>query len=286
MDEFMQAAMDYVGQGWAVFPLQPHDKRPYPGTHGFWDAVGTVEEARRAWLQRPGSNVGVATGASKLLVLDVDGDKGAASLDVLIFANGALPTTRRQVTGKGWQWFFQRPDGSRIGNSAGGHGIIGKRLGEGLDVRGQGGYVVVPPSIHPSGRRYRWEDTSDVVAAPAWLLALLEPPPAPPRRHVETKPYTGEMSAYARRAVELELAALSAAPEGQRNVTLNSAAFALGQLVGGGEAGITYVAGSLRIVGLGIGLSEAEVDATIRSGLSAGMRLPRVTPQSTMREAS
>jgi hypothetical protein len=265
MDMLLAAALKYAASGWAVFPLLPREKRPWPGTHGFWDASTCEDTVLDFWLHRPYSNVGVATGASGLLVLDVDGEPGEVGLVAL---QQPLPPTREQRTGRGRQLFFLRPAGSRIGNSAG-------KLGPALDVRGQGGYVVVPPSIHPTGKIYEWVVPDAAVApAPQWLIVLLEPPP-PPERTGHVAAYTGAVSVYAQKALDAELASLAATPQGQRNEALNMAAFSLGQLIGGGELSEIHVAGALRLVALSIGLDDGEIQATIRSGFKAGAHQPR-----------
>ena len=137
-------------------------------------------------------------------------------------------------TGKGRHRYF-RCDGARVGNSAG-------RLGKGIDVRGDGGYVVAAGSVHASGTPYRFVDGRglgeiEIAPAPKWLLDLLtakgtatdepvavEIPPVPPAKLVRAR-------AYAESARRRELGRLAKAPMHQRNDTLNRAAFKLGQLV-------------------------------------------------------
>ena len=119
--------------------------------------------------RRATHDLGIATGAaSGFWVLDVDGEDGEASLRKLEAEHGPLPATVEVITGKGRHSYF------RIGE----HGAIRNSVGEiapGLDVRGDGGYVLAPPSIHPSGRAYAWSiDTAQEFAdAPDWLYALL-----------------------------------------------------------------------------------------------------------------
>jgi hypothetical protein len=277
MDEMLVSAICYAIDGWAVFPLQPREKKPHPRTHGFWDATTDMARVAQLWEMFPGSNVGVATGASQLLVLDVDGESGDRTLAALVAEYGLLPLTLVQTTGRGSQWFFRRPPGSRIGNSA-------HKLGAGLDTRGQGGYVVAPPSVHPNGRRYAWvDDGLPVAEPPEWLLALLEPPEVVERPLVPVRPYQGATSSYAARAFEGELNGLAGAPEGCRNCTLNTAAFSLGQLVAAGELHEVEVREALRRVAVAVGLEERETVATIASGLRAGAQKPRSIPPKSAR---
>jgi hypothetical protein len=127
----------------------------------------------------PSANIAVRTGAaSGLVVLDEDSYKGGdASRLALEQMYHPLPETVQQLTGGGGcQYFFSHP-GTPIANST-------ESLGAGLDVRGDGGYVIVPPSLHESGRRYAWEinhhpDDTPFALMPAWLVALCREP----RRH-------------------------------------------------------------------------------------------------------
>jgi KaiC/GvpD/RAD55 family RecA-like ATPase len=144
------AALYYaVELGWAVFPLAPHGKVPLigkaQGGNGLLDASTDPDQIWAWWSAHPTANVGIVTGdRSGLVVVDVDGDAGESALADY----GVMPTTPAATTGKGRHLLFARPaDGLR--NSAG-------KLGAQLDIRGDGGYIVAPPSIHPSGARYRW----------------------------------------------------------------------------------------------------------------------------------
>jgi hypothetical protein len=102
------------------------------------------------WEIYPDANIGLATGPkSGVWVLDVDGPEGEATLAQYVADNTDLPNCPQQITGKGRHLFFAWPEGQHIGNSS-------RRLGPGLDVRGDGGYVLVAPSIHPNGSEYRW----------------------------------------------------------------------------------------------------------------------------------
>jgi hypothetical protein len=99
-------------------------------------------------------------------VLDIDGDIGEATLKKLEGEFGQLPSTVEAITGGGGRHlFFETPD-ALIRNSAG-------KIGPGIDVRGEGGYVIAPPSVHPSGRVYAWgvDSAGELAQAPAWLLA-------------------------------------------------------------------------------------------------------------------
>jgi hypothetical protein len=124
----------------------------------------------RSWYRRqPDAGVGIVTGlASGLVVLDVDaGHGGEASLQRLVQAHGPVPWTVECHTGGGGRHLYFAHPGGVVHNRAG--------FRPGLDLRGDGGYVVAPPSIHPSGRVYTWAPTGDPERAapaplPAWLL--------------------------------------------------------------------------------------------------------------------
>jgi len=141
------AALYYASLGWPVFPLVPREKIPlFPkreGGHGVKDATTDVEQVRAWWTSHPDANIGLATGGEgNLYVVDIDGAEGEAALA----RYGDLPAAPESHTGKGRHLFFTLPGGR---NSAG-------KLGPKIDTRGEGGYVVAPPSVHPNGHRYRW----------------------------------------------------------------------------------------------------------------------------------
>jgi hypothetical protein len=166
----LRAALAYARRGVPVFPCEPGGKRPLT-YNGFWDASADPRRVEAWWGRWPDANVGVPTGErSGLLVLDIDpGAGGPESLAALERAHGPLPRTAKVRTGGGGMHvFFRYPAGETVRNSAG-------RLGPGLDVRGEGGYVVVPPSRTQSA--YEWLDRAPL-AQPTWLLACLREQPS------------------------------------------------------------------------------------------------------------
>lgn len=166
------AALEYARRGWRVLPLKPDSKEPKIAG---WPERASVDEReiRDWWPKRPRAGLGIATGRG-LIVLDVDvkdGRDGSASLKVLQVQHGDLPATFTMRTPSGgWHYYFRLPDGLEIRNSAG-------RLGPGLDVRGDGGYVVASPTVIGADR-YRVEHDAPVAEAPRWLLERLRAPPA------------------------------------------------------------------------------------------------------------
>ena len=164
------AALRYAERGLPVFPVR--GKLPLT-EHGFKDASTDADTIRAHWSQWPDANVAIPTGtASGLLVLDIDPRHGGdRSLTALAERYGPLPATLEARTGGGGRHlFFALPQGQLIRNSAG-------KLGAGLDIRGDGGYVVVPPSVHPETKQsYVWANREKPAPAPAWLVQALTAP--------------------------------------------------------------------------------------------------------------
>lgn len=160
------AAHAYAARGWQCFPCRPGRKEPLT-PNGLLDA--TSEAGQLAdWARRfPDANVAIRTGeASGIVVIDIDGDDGFETLRRLERGDaGALPTTYSVVTPRGGMHFYLRHPGAEMRNSAG-------KFGAGFDVRGDGGYVVAPPSV-VGGRRYEVDEESAPAAIPkAWLEAF------------------------------------------------------------------------------------------------------------------
>lgn len=267
------AARWYARRGYPVFALAPRQKEPAT-RHGVHDATSDPLAIDAMWSAEPTRNVAIATGAaSGIIVLDVDGDHGAASLAELERVHGPLPLTPVVETGHGQHLYFAAPNGKQIRNSAG-------KLAAGLDVRGDGGYVVAPPSVHPSGHCYRWLDGQriDQLAPPSmpeWLLDLIVRSPKRTLVAISAAP----TNSYARSALERECGAVATTAEGYRNPRLNEAAFKLGQLVAGGALDEHVVRAGLLAAARGCGLGEQEAERTIASGLAAGIKKPRTAPE-------
>lgn len=200
-----ERAIFYANKGFSVFPLYTVDQtacscgklvwraagrpeEPYkycdsPGKHpvrtlaphGVLNASTDAQMIREWWAVYPDANIGIATGdASQLVVLDIDIDHGGdTTLANLETRNGELPPTWAVETGGGGVHFYFKMPNADIRNSAG-------AIGPGIDVRGNGGYVVAPPSIHASGQKYKWSTgrhptNTPMADVPEWLLARLAP---------------------------------------------------------------------------------------------------------------
>lgn len=270
----MSAALAYAARGWPVFPLQPRGKLPITDD-GYLSATTDPAKIAEWWRKTPNANIGIATGRpSGIWVLDVDRheDDGPQSLAELERKHGALPTTVAQDTPSGGNHRVFHLNGVDIRNRA--------KVAPGLDVRGTGGYIVGPPSIHPNGKAYRWHSGASPEAitpaeAPRWLVDLVvRPKPPAPSNDRGAPP-----ERYAAAALGNILAELSRATTGERNDALNRASFSLGQLVGASAISRGQCENALRGAALGLGLEPREIDATIKSGLDSGAQQPRQIPE-------
>lgn len=147
-----RAAAGYARRGWWVFPLKPKSKEPLT-THGVHDASNDPHVVIAWWQEWPTSNVGLDVHRSGLVVVDLDPAKGGVAAWEAVCADYTLPpyNTLRSKTGSGGMHLLYRaPMEMIVRNSS-------EKLGPGIDVRGKGGYIVLPPSVHPTtGERYAW----------------------------------------------------------------------------------------------------------------------------------
>ncbi len=268
-----------VGAGFPVFPVKEGGKEPAIA-NGF-KAASADERTVDAWFRgHPNLNFGIPTGAtSAFFVLDVDGAEGRVNLDALTKMHGSLPITWTVKTPHGEHRYFKMPN-YPVPNSTG-------RVAKGIDVRGDGGYVVGPGSEAPDGH-YRFvpgqgPDDVEIAAAPGWLLGLIGTKPSavanssiPARKLSEHE--RARAVRYADAALRSELDRLRKAPLHQRNNTLNVCALKLGHFVARGFLDSATVAGELGQVAEAIGLGEIEIMPTIESGLRAGMKTPARLP--------
>lgn len=290
--EAAAAARTYASAGLEVFPVWwPADtatgcactnpkcesQAKHPLTvHGVKDATTDPDLIGRWWTRWPNANIGMQAFANGFAILDVDTGKGGetslARLCAYLDERGTpLPSTLTQHTGGGGlHMLFATPDGGIKSGS----NVFGPDM-PGLDTRGRGGYIVVAPSVHLSGNRYAWENLlADAAPWPEILSKLMDPPkPAPVQVNYRR---TAPTDRYAVAALDDEIQAVRGTREGGRNSRLNTAAFALGQLVGAGLLDEGTVRNDLLAAGLAIGLGESEAVKTILSGLRGGKAQPRV----------
>ncbi len=186
----VDAALAYARRGIRVIPITPRSKVPLIDA---WPTQASSDETtiRAWWKQWPNAGIGIATGKAgrrQFFVLDIDdknGKNGSDTLAELETQHGKLPDTVTVLTGSGGRHLYFTTN-VEIRNDS------GKRLGEGLDIRGEAGYVVAPPTIHENGREYAFEhgysmDDIAPVDAPGWLMHRLTTQPkidrAKPRDH-------------------------------------------------------------------------------------------------------
>lgn len=282
----LAAALDAASRGWHVFPLIPGDKRPAVRD---WENRATTDAERitRCWTHAP-YNIGIATGPSRLVVVDLDTPKdtddtppaawaesgvtdGADVLSILCERHGQpFPADTHTVrTGRGGlHLYFAAPEGEELRNTQG-------KLGWKIDTRAGGGYVVAAGSVALTGP-YTTAYSGPVAPLPGWLAELLRPVPLPPQKPV-TVPLTtrDRRGKFLTAALNAELSRVTTSGEHQHNNALYVAAVALGQLVAGGELDAHEVTEKLTEAALSVGQSEREARRTIASGLRAGANRPR-----------
>ena len=328
LTDLHDAALWSAGRGWSVFPLRPGSKQPAFPSHKAEDCTGTDPRCRaghqgweprattdpgrigRAWAATP-YNIGIATGPSGLLVIDLDRPKpgevpppewalpgigdGADVLAELCQRHGQpLPFETFMVRTRrgGLHLYFTAPPGVRLGNT---NGRNERGLGWLIDTRGHGGYVLAPGSYVdlPDGTgRYQVAYDRPPAPLPDWLTALLSAPVTDPRLECRSAAagHVSDLNRYAATALQAEAERVRAAVEHGRSHALNKAAFHLGQLIATGALPEDLACAELydaASVHFGVGsppFTPAEARATIRSGITAGKRKPR--PLATARAAA
>lgn len=191
MTALLGHAVALAANGWPVFPLARRSKVPLiptsAGGHGHLDGSTDPAEAERIWKRHPYANIGARV-PDTLVCVDLDPRNGAVeTMTGLVERYGLLPATLTSLTGSGGaHLFYARPPGELTQRS--------NLLGAGIDVKvGGRGYVVLPPSIHPNGRRYSWAaDMTEVAPMPAWMVQKLRPPTPRPKRKASTVTVDGD----------------------------------------------------------------------------------------------
>jgi putative DNA primase/helicase len=299
--ELLEAALGYARAGFGVIPVrwigpeghctcQNGAECPSPGKHPVherWPDVATSDltEVSSWWREPPDgiatewwpmANVGLVTGRRwGYFVLDVDEYAGGAqTLGAYLRRNGDMPLTRVHATARGGTHYFWRHPGFDVRNSA------KTVLGRGLDIRGENGFVVAPPSVSSHGLyELNPAHAIDPAPAPEWLLDLL-------RSHDKDQTgssiagnmpttATGAARRYAEAALAAESQRMREAAEGERNDTLNQCAFSLGTLGGAQLIDEDQAWAALYEAALAAGLGEGEIRKTFMSGWRNGLKNPR-----------
>src|ERR1700730_6862814 len=173
----VKAALGLADLGFLIVPMCPgtgctpecpekkRGKHPLctHGTNAASRGFSTISQWYSRW---PNASVGIVHGPqSKSFVVDLDGDEGRAALELLEQQHGKLPDTLTCITSRGCHMYFRHP----------GSWVYSRPLAKCLDIKGDNGVSVVPPSIHKPGHRYKWASggTAEIAEAPAWLLTLV-----------------------------------------------------------------------------------------------------------------
>lgn len=278
----VDAALIYAEIGFRVHPIIAEGKLPLT-EHGVKDATTNPDQIRAWWSKWPNANVGIATGRmaqedAYVLVVDVDGEEGRESLELLLSVHGSLPDTLECGTGAGRHIYFFSD--TVLPNSA-------SKLGSKIDTRGEGGYVIAPPSVHANGKVYTWDDAdladfvhSEMAMLPTWIAEALEKPKweEKPRGGTDFRlgkplqnflPGEGTSQLY-ENFVRLKLQEIASAPDGCRNQTYHDCIYALAPIVREGFAEEHYVEDQAKAAARSAGLGEREIDLTWRSGFDSG----------------
>lgn len=278
-----ESALHFASRGWYVLPIAPGAKKP-PVIDRWETRASTDPDQIHHWWREIPFNVGIATGPSRLVVVDLDTRKpneavpaqaarlrigsGAAMLRELAHQHDTriTPTFAVRTPSRGWHLYYTAPPGAPVRNS---QGVIGWKI----DIRAHGGYVVAPGSPVPPGG-YELRDERDPAELPRWLHQALTPKP-PPTFSAPAVAATTNASAYAVAALRGECQRVRTAPPGQHNAILCRAAYALGQLVGArllaettARAELTTAAQAL--INADCNCTVREVARVIAAGLAAG----------------
>lgn len=286
-------ALAAAARGWLVFPLTPGGKVPPRGFTSWAERATTDPDTIRTWWERKPYNVGIATGPSRLVVVDLDtpkdddippadwdrpgiGDGADVFAALCADAGQPLPLETFQVRTRrgGMHLYYTAPDGTELRTTQGSKGGLGWLI----DTRATGGYVVGPGShVTASDGHGTYTVVHAVPAAPlpGWLADRLKPAPLPAQKPVVVALPSDRRGSYLRAAVTAELDRVTGSPPHGHNTALYRASVALGQLVAGGELPEHDVTAWLTDAAQQVGQPYREAARTIASGLRAGARRPR-----------
>jgi hypothetical protein len=277
---FLEHALGYASRGWRVFPLGVNEKIPLipkaDGGNGCLDATTDPTTIRSWWSKTPKAGIGFACGPdSGVWVLDIDPEKGGSdSFAAMETHFGILPETLEVKTGSGGRHlYFKWPAGRQLKNRRDLRGANHEKM-RGIDVRADGGYVVLPPSGHPSGTSYAWAWDSAVADAPPWLLDLVDPPKAAPPMSPAPKYHaplpTDRDRAYVTKALRNTCDQIRTSSKGERHDAIIRGAYSLGGWVPLGLVPESTMHAELVAAGVATGKDAHEVERAVRDGLRDG----------------
>lgn len=285
----IKTALQLASLGFSVFPCQPGGKQikqPMPFIK--WRDVSTTDTNQiNIWWQKwPTAAIGLDLAKSNLLVIDCD--RHSADDGVALF--GSLCNEHQYdidqsplvaTPNDGMHVYFKQKSDKARGNKRGG-------LPAGIDVRGSGGYVIAPGTIMSDGRFYELSGNLDnIPIVPDWLVTIIDNEEPQKNKNTTTAPIkvdvtvqtkNEQLDAYCKAAIENEVGKVASASKGERNNTLNEAAFSLGQLVGANWIDENQIFDQLLDAAISVGLGLDEAKKTIVSGLKAGKNKPRPLP--------
>lgn len=282
---FKTFASAYLQRGWFIFPLRPNGKEPVT-PNGFKDASNNPVVIEN-WIHRfPNSNIGIATEASNLIVIDCDASKGEVpptpwnqpgikeGVDVFLTAieesghQFDFNTFTVATPNNGWHYYFQ-DQGAPIQSGANVSGLWR------VDIRSKGGYIVAPGSCLASGS-YEVDTIGSLSPMPLWMRALVTPKKSTTFTSIKSSRSTySKSTGYHEAGVRREIQTLSMASIGTRNDSLNRASFNCGRLVAACPELRDFVINALQHSAIYIGLTEAEAARTISSAFKAGLAASR-----------
>jgi hypothetical protein len=258
-------ALLMAGSGMPVFPCNGQ-KKPY--ING-WPNESTTDPDKisQLWEQYPDAVPAIDLGKTNLFVVDCDrnhkdGEDGVETFFALADKNGGIDGARRVRTPNGGlHIYFRQPNGAPLRNQL-----------PSVDWRGDGGYVIAPRSKLPDGCEYIVETPSGrkLPVVPQWFIDIARKPQRPAEGSSISPAAGSREGKYALAALQSSCVAVAAAPSGQRNHTLNAAAFSLGKMVSAGWISENFVRSALLDASAQCGLPNDEATKTIASGIAAG----------------
>ncbi len=252
---------------------QPSQSGKHPLWPGYLDGEPRWADMRRELVRSRRRNLALRLGdqpnGSRLVALDVDGHDSL--LNPIVARFGALPPTLTERSGRGAHWVYRLPAEFRY--------PVNSTIALGVEIKSARGKFTAPTSLHAAGHRRRWTIAVEPAELPRAFAEAIQRPPDRPPTVLHRIDLSGlESSAYGRRALEDECRAVSEAHEGERNATLNRAAFSVFQLVAGREIRTAEAERELLRAALATGMREREARATIESARRGGTRTPRTAP--------